>query len=118
MNTPAVKNKNKKLLWIFDMTHIDKKEAVDQYRESLRSDIGRNNKQVIEENERLFSKWIEQLIDKLAIEVFSFNPDLIELSEKCKREKSILNEKVQEKSFITKEINNIECLLEFEEVNE
>lgn len=118
VNTPAVKNKNKKLLWIFDMTHIDKKEAVDQYRESLRSDIGRNNKQVIEENERLFSKWIEQLIDKLAIEVFSFNPDLIELSEKCKREKSILNEKVQEKSFITKEINNIECLLEFEEVNE
>ncbi len=111
-NTSAVTNKGKKLLGR-DLTHISRTESLPQYREALKTDIANNNKKAMEDNERSFKAWGSQVINKLVSVIYSFNSDLVSMTDNLDKQKELIDIKLAQHDFIVKEIAEIENLLDF-----
>lgn len=114
-NTNAVRHKGKKFLWI-DRTKIDKKKAEEKYKEILNSDISQSNMHVITGNKKTFDDWIKRILTILEAKLSDFNPNLRDLSGQLEEQQRKAETKRRHEDLIRNEINKINRLLEFEEV--
>lgn len=116
-NSDAIVFKGKRFLWIlWDMTAILEDECSKEYIKSLRNDISSSNREVINENLRLFSEWVDHLKNKIESILSDFNPEMSELSRKLKEQDLVIETKREQKKYICEQISVIESLIHFKEV--
>ena len=116
-STSAIKNKGEKFLWfLWDITHISKSESKKKYKESIQADIANNNKKVAIDNEKTFQIWISNIVATLTATISSFNPELARLNSMLDEQQSVIKSKSRQGNIIQTELELIDGLLEFEEV--
>lgn len=115
-STDAIRNKNKKFLWFWDLTRIDQEKVLEKYNNSIRNDINNNNQKMTTQNSQLFNQWTSQLMNRLKETISSFNPVLQILTSDLEKQNNIVNRKLEQERMIQCEIKKIKKLLEFQEV--
>lgn len=115
-STDAIRNKNKKFLWFWDLTRIDQEKVLEKYKNSIKSDIINNNMKMTTQNSQLFNQWTSQLMNRLKETISSFNPVLQILTSDLEKQNNIVNRKLEQERMIQCEIKKIKKLLEFQEV--